>query len=151
MKKEEAVMIELTGHSLTINQLKRILIDKEKVSISEKSMQKVRESRYAVENIVADKKTVYGINTGFGKFSDVIIDQEHVEKLQLNLIRSHACSIGEPFPEIVSRAMIVLRLNALLKGFSGVRAVLVELLADLINKNVHPVIPQQGSLGRPVI
>lgn len=140
-------MIELTGHSLTINQLKRILIDKEKVSISEKSMQKVRESRYAVENIVADKKTVYGINTGFGKFSDVIIDQEHVEKLQLNLIRSHACSIGEPFPEIVSRAMIVLRLNALLKGFSGVRAVLVELLADLINKNVHPVIPQQGSLG----
>ncbi|GGP07366.1 histidine ammonia-lyase [Oceanobacillus neutriphilus] len=140
-------MIELTGHSLTINQLKRILIDKEKVSISEKSMQKVRESRYAVENIVANKETVYGINTGFGKFSDVIIDQENVEKLQLNLIRSHACGIGEPFPEIVSRAMIVLRLNALLKGFSGVRVVLVELLAELINKNVHPVIPQQGSLG----
>lgn len=140
-------MIELTGHSLTINQLKRILVGKEKVSISEKSMQKVRESRYAVENIVADKETVYGINTGFGKFSDVIIDQENVEKLQLNLIRSHACGIGEPFPEIVTRAMIVLRLNALLKGFSGVRVVLIELLAELINKNVHPVIPQQGSLG----
>lgn len=147
LKKEGAAMIELTGHSLTINQLKRILVGKEKVSISEKSMQKVRESRYAVENIVADKETVYGINTGFGKFSDVIIDQENVEKLQLNLIRSHACGIGEPFPEIVSRAMIVLRLNALLKGFSGVRAVLVELLAELINKNIHPVIPQQGSLG----
>ncbi|WP_145523771.1 histidine ammonia-lyase [Virgibacillus sp. SK37] len=140
-------MIELTGHSLTIDQLKRILIDNEKVTISGKSMQKVRESRYAVDQIVSDKETVYGINTGFGKFSDVIIHKEDVEDLQLNLIRSHACGVGEPFPEMVSRAMMVLRLNALLKGFSGVRVVLVELLAELINKRVHPVIPQQGSLG----
>lgn len=140
-------MVELTGHSLTIDQLKRILIDQEKVTISENSMQAVSDSRCAVEQIVADQKTVYGINTGFGKFSDVIIGQENVENLQLNLIRSHACGIGDPFPEIVSRAMMVLRLNALLKGFSGVREVLVKLLAELINKNVHPVIPQQGSLG----
>lgn len=140
-------MIELTGHTLTIEQLKRICIDQEEVVISENSMQLVRESRRAVEKVVADKKTVYGINTGFGKFSDVIIEEKDVEDLQLNLIRSHACGIGDPFPEIVSRAMIVLRLNALLKGFSGVRPVLVELLAALVNKRVHPVIPQQGSLG----
>ncbi|GIO24204.1 histidine ammonia-lyase [Oceanobacillus sp. J11TS1] len=140
-------MIELTGHSLTMDQLKRILVDNEKIMISGESMQKVHDSRCAVDQIVADKETVYGINTGFGKFSDVIIDQANVENLQLNLIRSHACGIGEPFPEIVSRAMMVLRLNALLKGFSGVRVVLVELLAELINKRVHPVIPQQGSLG----
>src|SRR5699024_3679651 len=112
-----------------------------------KSMQLVHESRQAVERIVADEKTVYGINTGFGKFSDVIINTEDVEDLQLNLIRSHACGIGDPFPEVVSRAMMVLRLNALLKGFSGVRPILVELLAELINKCVHPLIPQQGSLG----
>lgn len=140
-------MIELTGHTLTIEQLKRICIDQEEVVISENSMQLVRESRRAVEKVVADKKTVYGINTGFGKFSDVIIEEKDVGDLQLNLIRSHACGIGDPFPEIVSRAMIVLRLNALLKGFSGVRPVLVELLATLVNKRVHPVIPQQGSLG----
>src|SRR5690625_891767 len=73
--------------------------------------------------------------------------KEDVEDLQLNLIRSHACGVGEPFPVVVSRAMMVLRLNALLKGYSGVRLVLVELLATLVNKHIHPVIPQQGSLG----
>ncbi len=140
-------MIELTGYSLTIEQLKRICVDREEVAISEESMQLVRESRHAVEKVVSDNKTVYGINTGFGKFSDVIIEEKDVEDLQLHLIRSHACGVGEPFPEVVSRAMIVLRLNALLKGFSGVRPVLVELLAELINQQVHPVIPQQGSLG----
>ncbi len=92
-------------------------------------------------------KTVYGINTGFGKFSDVIINEEDVEDLQLNLIRSHACGVGDFFPEVVSRAMMVLRLNALLKGYSGVRSDVVELLKELINRQVHPVIPQQGSLG----
>lgn len=140
-------MVELTGNSLTIEQLKRICFEQETVSISEASLQKVCESRLAVEKIVAEKKTVYGINTGFGKFSDVVINECDVEDLQLNLIRSHACGIGEPFPQVVSRAMMVLRLNALIKGFSGVRKVLVETLAELINKRVHPVIPQQGSLG----
>lgn len=140
-------MIKLTGETLTIEQLKEILINQEDVSISNESMHKVSNSRSAVEQIVSDKKTVYGITTGFGKFSDVMIKQEDVEDLQLNLIHSHACGIGDPFPEIVSRAVMVLRLNALLKGFSGIRPVVVETLAELINKRVHPVIPQQGSLG----
>lgn len=140
-------MVELTGHSLTIDELRRICFDEEKVSISSESLQHVRKSRLAVEQIVADKKMVYGINTGFGKFSDVMIKEGDVHDLQLNLIRSHACGMGNPFPEVVSRAMITLRLNALLKGFSGVRPVLVETLAELLNKRVHPVIPQQGSLG----
>jgi len=140
-------MIELTGHSITIDQLKRICIDNEKITISEKSMQDVKVSRRAVDEIVANKQTVYGINTGFGKFSDVMIDKEDVEDLQLNLIRSHACGVGEPFSEIVSRTMMVLRLNALLKGFSGVRPAVVNMLLDLINEKIHPVIPQQGSLG----
>lgn len=140
-------MIELNGHSLTIEQLKRICIDLEPVSIAAESMEKVKKSREAVDKIVKNHKTVYGINTGFGKFSDVMIDKNHVEDLQLHLIRSHACGVGEPFPEVVSRAMIVLRLNALLKGYSGVRPVVIERLAELLNKRVHPVIPQQGSLG----
>src|SRR5690625_5363624 len=97
-------------------------------------MKQVQESRRAVDKIVADKKIVYGINTGFGKLSDVMIKKEDVEDLQLNLIRSHACGVGEPFPEVVSRAMMVLRLNALLKGYSGVRLVLVELLATLVDR-----------------
>lgn len=140
-------MIELTGNTLTMEQTKQVCYEGEFVTISPDSMRKVMESRKAVEKIVADKRTVYGINTGFGKFSDVMIEEEDVNVLQANLIRSHACGVGEPFPEVVSRAMILLRLNALLKGFSGVRPIIVERLLELLNLQIHPVIPQQGSLG----
>ncbi|THE10256.1 histidine ammonia-lyase [Bacillus timonensis] len=140
-------MVELTGQSLTLEQVKRICYDYEQVTISKESLQKVEQSRKAVEKIVTDKKTIYGINTGFGKFSDVIIADDDVNDLQLNLIRSHACGVGEPFPEVVSRAMVLLRLNALLKGFSGIRPVIAESLVTLLNMKIHPVIPQQGSLG----
>jgi histidine ammonia-lyase len=140
-------MVELTGHSLTLEQIQRICYDGEFVSINEESLKKVIESRAAVEQIVNEKRTVYGINTGFGKFSDVMIEDSDVNDLQLNLIRSHACGVGEPFPVIVSRAMVLLRLNALLKGFSGIRPEIAEGLLTLINYQIHPVIPQQGSLG----
>lgn len=140
-------MVVLTGDSLTLEEIKQICFHGEIVAISPDSMRKVEDSRAAVEKIVAEKRTIYGINTGFGKFSDVVIDEQDVNALQLNLIRSHACGVGEPFPEVVSRAMVLLRLNALIKGFSGVRPVIVKRLADLINLNIHPVVPQQGSLG----
>ena len=140
-------MIALTGNSLTLEEIRRICFEKERVTIAKTSIQKVVESREAVEKIVANKQTIYGINTGFGKFSDVMIAEKDVADLQLHLIRSHACGVGDPFPEIVSRVMILLRLNALLKGFSGVRFVVVERLQQLLNAHIHPVIPQQGSLG----
>ncbi|WP_035178143.1 histidine ammonia-lyase [Alkalihalobacterium bogoriense] len=140
-------MVILTGQSLSFTEVKKVLFDGEKVTISPESLEKVKRSRKAVEKIVNEEKTMYGITTGFGKFSDVFIGKEDVETLQLNLIRSHACGIGEPFPEMVSRAMILLRANALVKGFSGVRPVVIERLLDLLNHNIHPVIPQQGSLG----
>ncbi|MEH7387623.1 histidine ammonia-lyase, partial [Bacillus sp. JJ1521] len=140
-------MVELTGHSLTLEQVERICYDFEQVIISKESIRKVEQSRKAVEKIVGDKRTIYGINTGFGKFSDVIIADDDVNGLQLNLIRSHACGVGEPFPEVVSRAMVLLRLNALLKGFSGIRPIIAERLVTLLNMKIHPVIPQQGSLG----
>lgn len=140
-------MVELNGKSLTVSDIKRVCIDGEEVSISEDSLKAVRKGRKAVEKIVEEHRTVYGINTGFGKFSDVSIEEGDVNELQLHLIRSHACGVGEPFPEVVSRAMVMLRLNALLKGFSGVREVVVKRLCQLMNEKVHPVIPSQGSLG----
>lgn len=140
-------MVTLNGQNLTLEILHKVIFDREKVTYTEESMKKVIESRKAVEHIVSKGKIVYGITTGFGKFSDVFIDKDDVENLQLNLIRSHACGVGDPFPEDVSRAMIVLRANALLKGFSGVRPVIIERLIDLVNAEIHPVIPQQGSLG----
>ncbi|MGD7044542.1 histidine ammonia-lyase [Jeotgalibacillus proteolyticus] len=140
-------MIVLDGNSLTLDKVKRIVLDGEKIQIAQESMAKVIKSRSAVEKIVSTHKITYGINTGFGKFSDVEINKKDVHALQLHLIRSHACGLGDPFPEIVSKTMIVLRLNALVKGYSGVRPLLVERLQYMVNENIHPVIPQQGSLG----
>jgi histidine ammonia-lyase len=140
-------MITLTGESLTLEQMKEVLYRGQKVRASEKSMEAVKKSREAVDRIVSESRVVYGITTGFGKFSDVLIDKNHVQDLQLNLIRSHACGVGEPFPEIVSKAMVLLRANALLKGFSGVRPIIIETLLELVNLEIIPVIPQQGSLG----
>lgn len=140
-------MVVLTGNTLTLEEMKAILFQGEKVSASDTSWLRVEESRRAVEKIVEENRVVYGITTGFGKFSDVFIDGTNVEELQLNLIHSHACGIGEPFPELVSRAMLVLRANALLKGFSGVRKIVIERLMEFVNKGIHPVVPSQGSLG----
>ncbi|MCY7758435.1 histidine ammonia-lyase [Bacillus inaquosorum] len=140
-------MVTLDGSSLTTVDVARVLFDFEEAAASEESMERVKKSRAAVERIVHEEKTIYGITTGFGKFSDVLIQKEDSAALQLNLILSHACGVGDPFPECVSRAMLLLRANALLKGFSGVRAELIEQLLAFLNKRVHPVIPQQGSLG----
>lgn len=144
---EENRVVTLNGNTLTLSEVKRVLFEGVKAAASVESMLRVKSSHEAVRRIVSEEKVIYGINTGFGKFSDVRIDQGDVEDLQLNLIRSHACGVGEPFPESVSRAMLLLRANALLKGFSGVRPVVIETLLALVNKSIHPVIPQQGSLG----
>ncbi|MFJ7747255.1 histidine ammonia-lyase [Peribacillus sp. NPDC097295] len=137
----------LTGEDLTLHLSKKVIFEKEKVTLSQNASKKVLNSRKVVEKIVLDKRVVYGITTGFGKFSDVYIDTEDVKELQHNLIHSHACGVGSPFPESVSRAMILLRANALAKGFSGVRLEVVSSLIALLNAEIHPVIPQQGSLG----
>lgn len=140
-------MITLTGKSLTLKEIQQVLYLNEKVKASEESLQRVEQSRRAVEKIVSEEKVVYGITTGFGKFSDVFIKKEDTEELQLNLIRSHACGVGTPFSETISRAMLLLRVNTLLKGFSGVRRDVIDMFITLINKEIHPIIPEQGSLG----
>ncbi len=140
-------MIILTGDTLTLNDLKQVVRDREEVAPGSEAIKRVEETREAVEAIVSNGKIIYGINTGFGKLSDVKIASEDVEILQKNLILSHACGVGDPFSEEVSRAMLLLRANALLKGYSGVRKELVDKLIEFINKGIHPVIPSQGSLG----
>ena len=104
-------------------------------------------SRMVVERLVASNATVYGVNTGFGKMASVRISSEQIQQLQLNLVRSHACGIGKPLSEHETRAMLLLRANAIAKGFSGVRPVVAETLCAMLNRAVHPVIPCQGSVG----
>ena len=140
-------LVLLTGEHLKIEEMRSVLYQNEMVELDKQALSRVQKSREVVEKIVKEGRTVYGINTGFGKFSDVSINEKDVHALQLHLIRSHACGIGEPFEERVSRAMVVLRLNALLKGFSGIRVEVLERLAYMVNHGIHPVIPSQGSLG----
>ncbi|WP_347552019.1 histidine ammonia-lyase [Pseudalkalibacillus hwajinpoensis] len=140
-------MVTLDGYSLTLKDLKKTLFDHAKVICSAESLQRVDESRSAVEAIVKRGDAVYGITTGFGKLSDVRIHPRDVDQLQLNLIHSHACGVGEPFPEMVSKAMLILRANALLKGVSGIRCEVIEQLILFANEGILPVVPEQGSLG----
>ncbi len=117
------------------------------VSIASEALQRIVRSRAMLEKLVAEEKVVYGITTGFGRFSDVIISRKDAIELQRNLIASHAAAVGEPLPEEMVRAALLLRINALARGYSGVRPLLVERLIDILNREITPVIPEQGSLG----
>ncbi|MDQ0158081.1 histidine ammonia-lyase [Alkalibacillus salilacus] len=139
--------IELKGYDLTLDDIERIVQNAEPVAISSDAYTRLMKSRAHVEEALAGHQKLYGINTGFGKFSDVEIDETDLDDLQKHLIYSHACGVGEPFSKSVSRTMVLLRANALLKGYSGVRPVVVETLCQLLNKQITPAIPSQGSLG----
>ncbi len=117
------------------------------MSLDPAAAPRVRESRAVVDGLLARGETAYGVNTGFGKLSDVRIEPGEVQALQRNLVRSHACGLGEPLPEAEVRAMLLLRANVLAKGFSGVRPELIEMLLELLNRGIHPVIPARGSVG----
>ncbi|WP_164667513.1 histidine ammonia-lyase [Virgibacillus doumboii] len=140
-------MIILTEEKLSLEKVRRIVCDNEQIALSQEAEEKVSANRETVETLLNEKKTMYGINTGFGKFSDVVIEEDDLEDLQLNLIHSHACGVGDPFSEKISRAMLLLRANALIKGYSGVRPALIKQFIELLNAGIHPVVPQQGSLG----
>ena len=139
--------IQLTGNDLTFDQFHRIALDRETVSLSPIAAERMQASRAVVDKLVASGKTAYGINTGFGKLASVRISSEQVRRLQVNLVRSHACGVGEPLSIPETRAIMLLRANALAKGLSGVRPSTVETLCALLNAGVHPVIPSQGSVG----
>lgn len=139
--------VELTGNDLTFAQLYAVARNGEKVSVGSAAAETMKLSRAVVDKVVASGDTAYGINTGFGKLASVRISAEQVRQLQVNLVRSHCCGVGAALSEAETRAMMLLRANALAKGFSGVRPVVVETLCGMLNRNVHPVIPAQGSVG----
>jgi histidine ammonia-lyase len=137
----------LTGHDLTFEQLYSVVLTGETVSLSAAAVDRMNASRRVVDELVASGKTAYGINTGFGKLASVRISPEQVRALQVNLVRSHGCGVGPALSQAETRAMMLLRANALAKGLSGVRPVIVETLCAMLNARVHPIIPSQGSVG----
>ena len=143
----QSTVLHIDGNSLTLDDIIRVARFGHEVRITEEAKENVQKSRRYIDQIVASGKVVYGITTGFGKFSDVRISCEETELLQKNLIMSHACGTGPLFSEETVRAIMLLRANALSKGFSGIRLDTLQGLVNLINRRVHPAIPEKGSLG----
>ncbi|MFA7532705.1 MAG: histidine ammonia-lyase [Tissierellaceae bacterium] len=139
--------IFLDGNNLTLDEFIKVSRYKYRVRIKTEAMVNVKMSQQLVMQYVKESRIIYGITTGFGKFSDTIIDGNGAEKLQKNLIFSHACGVGSPLREEIVRGIMMLRANALAKGYSGVRPVVINTLLEMLNKKVHPIIPEKGSLG----
>ncbi len=139
--------ITIDGNSLTIDDVIKVARQGYKINLASSVKGRVLKSRKVVESIVSEKKIVYGINTGFGELSKQVISPQDLERLQLNLVRSHSAGTGDPLPADVVKAMMLLRINCLAKGHSGVRLETLEMLVEALNRNIIPYIPKKGSLG----
>ena len=139
--------MELNGQTLTLTEIATVAFGEAPVKVSSSARPRVLASRKVIEDIVGRDDIVYGVSTGFGKLSDVRIPHDALAELQLNLVRSHACGIGNPLSEPEVRAMMLLRANVLALGFSGIRLEIIDTLCELLNRRVSPVIPEKGSVG----
>jgi len=139
--------MELQGEQISLRGLAVVALGAEAVHLSSLARPRILASRKLIEQILGRDAVVYGVTTGFGKLSDVRIPRGELRQLQLNLVRSHACGIGNPLSEAEVRAMMVLRANVLALGLSGIRCEVVELLCEMLNRRVHPVVPEKGSVG----
>lgn len=137
----------INGNDLRLEDIVNVARNNYQVEISEEAIKRVEKSRGIVDKIVEEDRAVYGITTGFGKFSDVSISGEDCKTLQRNLIISHACGFGNSLDTDIVRTIILLRANALSKGYSGIRLSTLQTLVAMLNKGVHPIIPEKGSLG----
>jgi histidine ammonia-lyase len=139
--------LPLNGRDLTIDHVIEVALGRRPVALDGAAADRMRASRAVIERVVETGTTVYGVTTGFGDLANVRIEPPDTAALQRNLVRSHAAGVGPPLPEEVVRAMLLLRANALAIGLSGVRVEVVELLIEMLNRGVHPVVPSRGSLG----
>src|SRR3954468_14264005 len=139
--------MELRGQQLPLAQIAAVARGSERVQVASAVHQRIHASRQVIDQIVANDSLAYGVTTGFGKLADVRIPRSDLRDLQLNLVRSHACGIGPSLSEPEVRAMMLLRANVLTLGFSGIRLQVIELLCEMLNRRVHPVIPEKGSVG----
>jgi histidine ammonia-lyase len=139
------VMVD--GESLTLEDVVQVARHNETVILHESAISGIKSSRAVVESAVREGRAVYGVNTGFGDLANVSIKKDDLERLQVNILRSHSAGVGLPFSREVVRGMMLLRANALAKGYSGVRLEIIDTLLELLNKGVTPVVPQKGSVG----
>jgi histidine ammonia-lyase len=139
--------VELTGNDLTVEDFCEVVLAERACRLASRARRAVERSRRTIEKLIARDAAVYGVTTGFGELAGVKISREQLRALQVNLLRSHAAGVGEPLSRAETRATLLLRANVLAKGYSGVRPLLIEMLCEMLNRGVHPVIPARGSVG----
>jgi histidine ammonia-lyase len=139
--------LHINGNDLTLEAVREVAVERRAVLLLPDSRQVVDRARSVVDEIVASNKLAYAITTGVGKLSDVRIAGDQIRELQVNLVRSHAVGVGEPLSAAETRAMMLLRANSLAKGHSGVRALVIDTLCEMLNRGVTPYVPSQGSVG----
>jgi histidine ammonia-lyase len=146
-KTAEGAPVLIDGGSLGLADLEAVARFDVPVTLARAARDAVARARAVVDEVVARGAVVYGVTTGFGNFADVVIPNDQIRALQLNLVRSHSAGVGEPLGRAETRGLMLLRANVLAKGFSGVRPETLDLLLEMLNRRVHPVIPSQGSVG----
>jgi histidine ammonia-lyase len=139
--------LAINGNDLTFEALYDVALRERPVTLAADARRRMEASRAVIDRLTESDAIAYGVNTGFGDLATVRIPHEQIRQLQVNLVRSHSCGVGAPLSAPETRALLLLRANALAKGFSGVRPVLVEVLCGMLNRGVHPVVPAQGSVG----
>jgi len=139
--------LHINGNDLTLEAVREVAVEGRPVLLAPDARALVDMARAVVEDIVKGNKVSYAITTGVGKLSDVRIAGDQIRELQVNLVRSHAVGVGDPLPVAETRAMMLLRANSLSKGHSGVRAIVIDTICELLNRNVTPFVPSQGSVG----
>jgi len=144
MKKKTLV---IDGYNLTVEDVVGVARYYNRVEVWDDAIKRVEKARKYLEKVLEEKKPVYGLNTGFGAFENVPVDKENIEKLQVNLIRSHSIGVGRALPEEVVRASILIRINSVIRGHSGIRKEVVNSLLEILNKGIYPFVPSQGSVG----
>ncbi len=139
--------VVLDGEHLTLEDVLEVAEGRAKVKIAASLRNRVKRSREFVEKALEQGEKIYGVTTGFGMLSDQVIERSQIEELQRNLIRSHSVGVGPFFDEVTTRAIMLLRANVIAMGYSGVRMEVLKGLVEMINKGVHPLVPEQGSVG----
>ncbi|MGA2374896.1 MAG: histidine ammonia-lyase [Candidatus Sulfotelmatobacter sp.] len=139
--------LHINGNDITLEAVREVATERRPVLLSPDAREAVDRARAVVDEIVASNKVAYAITTGVGKLSDVRIVGDQIRELQVNLVRSHSAGVGEPLSVAETRAMMLLRANSLAKGYSGVRGVVIDTLCEMLNRNITPFVPSQGSVG----
>src|SRR5438067_2430048 len=139
--------LHINGNDLSFDEVRQVVYERRAVLLSPDAREAVERARDVIEARIDDSQPVYAVSTGVGKLSDVRIAPEQTRALQVNLLRSHAVGVGRPLTEHETRGMMLLRANSLAKGYSGVRAAVIDELCEMLNRGVHPVVPSQGSVG----